>query len=148
MKTYSFDVILDAVTELTDDMADALFEAGCDDAGVGSCEGVVTVHFDREAESLGTRSGRPSRTSSGRATGWPGSRHAMTSTRHEYRGYVFTIEPGYVVDFPDFPTIITGGSTPAEAYASACEALDHMLESLEDLAMTIPAPKYRPSERP
>ena len=31
----------------------ACTEAGCDDAGVGSCDGVLTVDFDREAESLG-----------------------------------------------------------------------------------------------
>jgi hypothetical protein len=29
-----------------------LFESGCDGAGVGSCEGAVTVYFDREAGSL------------------------------------------------------------------------------------------------
>ena len=34
-------------------MADALFEAGCDDATPGSSGGVVVVHFDREARSLG-----------------------------------------------------------------------------------------------
>jgi hypothetical protein len=34
-------------------MADALFEAGCDDSSPWSSEGVVSVAFDREAESLG-----------------------------------------------------------------------------------------------
>jgi hypothetical protein len=52
-KTHSFRVILAGVSEITDVMTDALFEAGCDDSGVGSCEGVVTVDFFREAGSLG-----------------------------------------------------------------------------------------------
>ena len=52
-KTYSFALILAGVTEITVDMADALFEAGCDDASPGSCEGIVSVDFDRDAESLG-----------------------------------------------------------------------------------------------
>ena len=34
-------------------MSDALFEAGCDDSTPSSSNGVVTVDFDREAESLG-----------------------------------------------------------------------------------------------
>jgi hypothetical protein len=52
-KTYSFTLILAGVTEITVEMADALFEAGCDDATPGSCEGIVSVDFDREADSLG-----------------------------------------------------------------------------------------------
>jgi hypothetical protein len=52
-RTYSFSLVLSGVSALTVEMADALFEAGCDDAGVGSCSGVLTVDFDREAESLG-----------------------------------------------------------------------------------------------
>jgi hypothetical protein len=53
LKTYSFRLILAGVAEFTDAMADALFEAGCDDAGLGSCNGIVSVDFDREADSLG-----------------------------------------------------------------------------------------------
>jgi hypothetical protein len=52
-RTYSFTLILSGVTAITLDMADALFEAGCDDATPASCDGVVTVDFDRGAESLG-----------------------------------------------------------------------------------------------
>jgi hypothetical protein len=48
-----FTVILAAVTEMTVEMADALFEAGCDDSSPWSSESVVYVAFDREAESLG-----------------------------------------------------------------------------------------------
>ncbi|MBV8195044.1 MAG: type II toxin-antitoxin system HicB family antitoxin, partial [Candidatus Dormibacteraeota bacterium] len=67
---------------------------------------------------------------------------------HSYRGYVFTIEfdpdpPGYIVDFPDLPDIITSGSTLAEAFAHACEALDLYLESLDQLGRTPPAPRHR-----
>jgi hypothetical protein len=53
LKTYTFTIVVSGVTELTEEIADALYEASCDDAGVGSCDGVLTVDFDREAESLG-----------------------------------------------------------------------------------------------
>jgi hypothetical protein len=53
LKTFAFTLVLSGPSELTEDIANALFEAGCDDAGVGSCEGILTVDFDREAESLG-----------------------------------------------------------------------------------------------
>lgn len=52
MKTYEFDVVLKAVTEITDDQAEQLFAAGCDDGTPASCNGVAWVHFDREAISL------------------------------------------------------------------------------------------------
>jgi predicted RNase H-like HicB family nuclease len=70
------------------------------------------------------------------------------TTRHEYRGYVFTItylaqRPAYTVDFPDFPDIITSGETLAEAFAHACEALDLHLESMAKLKMRVPKPKHR-----
>ncbi len=51
--TYSFTLILAGVAEITVDLANALFEAGCDDASPGSRDGIVSVDFDREAESLG-----------------------------------------------------------------------------------------------
>jgi hypothetical protein len=53
LKTHSFRLTLAGVTGITDAMSDALYGGGCDDAGVGSCDGVVTVDFDREADSLG-----------------------------------------------------------------------------------------------
>jgi len=53
LKSYTFTVVLSGVVELSQELTDAIFEADCDDAGVGSCDGVVTVDFDREAESLG-----------------------------------------------------------------------------------------------
>ena len=36
----------------TDDQADALFAAGCDDGTPASSGGAAWIHFDREAESL------------------------------------------------------------------------------------------------
>jgi predicted RNase H-like HicB family nuclease len=73
---------------------------------------------------------------------------SSTHTVHEYRSYVFRIEyqaddPTYVVDFVDFPEIITGGDTLSEAFGNACEALDLHIESLQKLGRPIPARKHR-----
>ena len=50
-QTYDFTLILAGVPELTDEVTDALFEAGCDDATVGQREGAVFLDFTREAKS-------------------------------------------------------------------------------------------------
>jgi hypothetical protein len=52
MKTYEFDIVLKDVSEVTDDQADGLFAAGCEDSTLAACEGVAWIHFDREAPSL------------------------------------------------------------------------------------------------
>jgi hypothetical protein len=52
MKTYEFDVVLKDVSEVTDEQADVLFAAGCDDGTPACCDGVAWIHFDREASSL------------------------------------------------------------------------------------------------
>jgi hypothetical protein len=52
MKTYQFDVALKDVSEVTDEQADLLFAAGCDDGTPASCNGLAWIHFDREATSL------------------------------------------------------------------------------------------------
>lgn len=52
MKTYEFDVVLKNVSEVTDDQADELFAAGCEDGTPTACNGVAWIHFDREAASL------------------------------------------------------------------------------------------------
>ena len=52
MKTYEFDVTLQGVSEVSDDQADALFAAGCDDGTPACCNGLAWIHFDREAASL------------------------------------------------------------------------------------------------
>ena len=72
----------------------------------------------------------------------------MTTTHHQYRGYVFKIEyqaeaPAFVVEFADFPEIITSGATLSETFENACEALDLHLESLQKLGKRLPKPKHR-----
>ena len=52
MTTYDFTLILSGPTELTDDLADNLFAAGCDDATPSSSEGVVSLDFGRESTDL------------------------------------------------------------------------------------------------
>src|SRR6266511_1563271 len=52
MKTYEFDVLLKDVAEITDEQADAIFAAGCDDGTPTCCNGLAWVHFDRDASSL------------------------------------------------------------------------------------------------
>lgn len=52
MKTYEFDVFLQGIAEVTDDRADALFAAGCEDGAPAWRDGAAWVHFDREAPSL------------------------------------------------------------------------------------------------
>jgi len=52
MKLYEFNVVLKDVSEVTDDQADVLFSAGCDNGTPASCNGMTWIHFDREASSL------------------------------------------------------------------------------------------------
>jgi hypothetical protein len=52
MHKYDFTLILAEPVELTDDLADALFAAGCDDGTPGTCKGVFSIDFHREATSL------------------------------------------------------------------------------------------------
>jgi hypothetical protein len=54
MKTYEFSVVLAGLSTIGDDLADALFEAGCDDGTPVSSSGVAWIGFSREAESLET----------------------------------------------------------------------------------------------
>jgi predicted RNase H-like HicB family nuclease len=52
-------------------------------------------------------------------------------------------EPTYTVEFSDFSDITTTGGTLSEAFATACEALDLHLESLQKLNLPIPPAKHR-----
>ena len=52
MKKYEFSLILKGSPDLTEEIADELFEAGCDDGTPGTCRGVFSIDFHREAESL------------------------------------------------------------------------------------------------
>ncbi len=50
-QVYEFTLILDGVSRITQKVEDALFEAGCDDALLGSCDGIVSLDFGRESDS-------------------------------------------------------------------------------------------------
>jgi hypothetical protein len=52
MNNYAFEIILADITEITEELANKLFEAGGDDCLPSSCNGVVTIGFDREAVSI------------------------------------------------------------------------------------------------
>jgi len=52
MTKFEFTLVLSGLTEITDAAANALFEAGCDDASPASSDGVVWITFHREANSL------------------------------------------------------------------------------------------------
>jgi hypothetical protein len=52
MKTYEFTLVLAGLDVMTEDIANALYEAGCSDGSPFSGEGVAAVGFDREASSL------------------------------------------------------------------------------------------------
>ncbi len=50
-RDYEFSLILSGVPELTRDVLDAFFEAGCDDALIGIRDGIAFADFCREADS-------------------------------------------------------------------------------------------------
>jgi len=52
MLRYDFTLVLSTPTELTDQLVEDLYEAGCDDGSPSSRGGVVMVTLHREAESL------------------------------------------------------------------------------------------------
>ncbi len=52
MPTYDFQLVLGNVDVMTDEIADSLFEAGCDDGTPFSSQGVAAIGFSREANSL------------------------------------------------------------------------------------------------
>ena len=45
MTKYEFTLILKGPLELTEEIADELFEAGCDDGTPGTCNGVFSIDF-------------------------------------------------------------------------------------------------------
>jgi hypothetical protein len=57
MVTYEFTLILANAPELTLEISDSLFEAGCDDGSPGMCDGVFSIDFHRVAPSLETAIG-------------------------------------------------------------------------------------------
>ena len=52
MTKYQFTLILSGQFKLTEDMGDKLIEAGCIDGTPSTCEGVFSIDFHREVESL------------------------------------------------------------------------------------------------
>jgi hypothetical protein len=52
MTKYEFTLVLRGDLELTEDIADELFAAGCDDGTPGTCNGVFSIDFHRTADSL------------------------------------------------------------------------------------------------
>lgn len=52
MEKYEFQVILSDVNEMTEEISNALYEAGCSDGTPFSSEGVAAVGFTRDANSL------------------------------------------------------------------------------------------------
>lgn len=52
MKKYEFTLVLAGDLELSDEVSDGLFAAGCDDGTPGTCNGVFSIDFHRQADSL------------------------------------------------------------------------------------------------
>ena len=52
MTTFGFTIVLSDLQVITEEAADALYEAGCDDALPHAGDGIVGVDFDREAPTL------------------------------------------------------------------------------------------------
>ena len=52
MTKYEFTLVLKGQLELTEEVADELFAAGCNDGTPGTCNGVFSIDFHREATSL------------------------------------------------------------------------------------------------
>lgn len=52
MPTFDFQLVLSNVEAMTEEIADALFGAGCDDGTPFSSQGVAAIGFAREANSL------------------------------------------------------------------------------------------------
>ena len=51
-KQYQFTLVLSGFNEITSELEDALFEAGCDDALINSRNGVIYLDFDRESNNF------------------------------------------------------------------------------------------------
>ena len=50
--TYQFTLVLSGLRDVTDELAEAIYGAGCDDALIGSGGGEVYIDFDRESPSF------------------------------------------------------------------------------------------------
>jgi hypothetical protein len=52
MQTHAFTLVLRDIDEVTEDAANALYAAGCEDGTFCARDGVAYVHFDRDAPNL------------------------------------------------------------------------------------------------
>lgn len=52
VSTFHFSVILEGLDDISEELTNRLFEAGCDDTLLRCCDGVVYLDFDRDAGSL------------------------------------------------------------------------------------------------
>ena len=52
MPTFDFQLVLADVETMNEEIADALYEAGCDDGTAFSSQGIAAIGFSREAQSL------------------------------------------------------------------------------------------------
>jgi hypothetical protein len=52
VSTFHFTVILEGLNDISEELTNRLFEAGCDDTLLRCCDGVVYLDFDRDATSL------------------------------------------------------------------------------------------------
>ncbi len=52
MKEHEFTLILNDVNEMTEDLSNRLFEAGCDDGSPYSSSGITGIRFHRKSETL------------------------------------------------------------------------------------------------
>ena len=52
MNKYEFALVLVEAAELTDEIADALYSAGCDDGAPGTASGRFVIEFARQSKSL------------------------------------------------------------------------------------------------
>jgi len=52
MPMYDFAIIAGNSPELTDELVERLFEVGADDCSAGTCDGVMSIDFHREADSF------------------------------------------------------------------------------------------------
>lgn len=52
VSTFHFTIVLKGLDDISEALTNRLYEAGCDDASLGCCEGVVSLDFDRDADCL------------------------------------------------------------------------------------------------
>ena len=52
MVKYEFTLVLKGSPKLTEEIADQLFESGCDDGTPGTCNGAFSIDFHRTASTL------------------------------------------------------------------------------------------------